>query len=146
MLKTWLAQPHIREWWGDPARGLHEIEAGMDDPACDLYIVLHDGRPIGYQQSWDPHAEPDHPCRDQPQGTRGIDQFIGEPDLVSRGHGSAFIRLFVEQLLHAGAPRVITDPNPRNVRAIRAYMKAGFVPVVKMITLSGDALLMSCEA
>jgi aminoglycoside 6'-N-acetyltransferase len=146
MLAAWLKQVHVSEWWGDPAKGLGEIEAGMDDPACDLYVVLCDGRPLGYQQSWDPHAEPDHPCRDQPPGTRGIDQFIGEAGMLGRGHGTAFIRLFTERLLAAGAPRVITDPNPRNLRAIRAYMKAGFVPAGNRTTISGDALLMTCEA
>ena len=48
-------------------------------------------------------------CRlDQPAsarsraGTRGIDQFIGEPDMVNRGHGSAFIRTFIDELMAAG--------------------------------------------
>ena len=102
--------------------------------------------PIGYQQSYDPHAEPDHPLRDQPIGTLGIDQFIGEPALTGRGHGSAFIRAFVEQSFAAGAPRVVTDPNPRNARAIRAYAKAGFHPIGQRRTLSGEALLMGCDA
>jgi aminoglycoside 6'-N-acetyltransferase len=146
ILDTWLRQLHVREWWGDPARTLEQIAAHMDDPAIKLFMVSHDDRLIGYLQCWDPHAEAGHPCSDQPQGTRGIDQFIGESDLISRGHGSAFIRLFVERLLAAGAPRVITDPNPRNLRAIRAYMKAGFVPAGNRTTISGDALLMICEA
>jgi aminoglycoside 6'-N-acetyltransferase len=105
-----------------------------------------DDVPIGYIQSWDPHAGVDHPCRDQPLGTRGIDQFIGEPELIGQGHGTAFIRLFVESLFKAGAPRVITDPNPRNARAIRAYVKAGFKEIDRRITISGDALLMAREA
>ena len=102
--------------------------------------------PIGYQQSYDPHAEPDHPLHDQPIGTLGIDQFIGEPALIGRGHGSAFIRAFVEQSFAAGVPRAVTDPNPRNARAIRAYAKAGFYPIGQRRTLSGEALLMGCDA
>jgi RimJ/RimL family protein N-acetyltransferase len=54
-----------------------------------------------------------------------FDQFIDEPELLGQGR-TAFIRLFVESLLKAGAPRVVTDPNPRNSRAIRAYARAGF--------------------
>ena len=34
---------------------------------------------------------------DHPRGTRGIDLFIGEPDMIERGHGSAFIRAFVDE-------------------------------------------------
>ena len=59
-------------------------------------------------------------------GARGIDQFIGVADMVGRGHGSAFIRAFVDGLLAAGVPRVITDPSIANARAIRACVKAGF--------------------
>jgi aminoglycoside 6'-N-acetyltransferase len=146
LLEQWLNRPHVAEWWGDPARGLATIEQHLPDPAIDLFMVSCNDVPIGYQQSYDPHAEPDHPLRDQPIGTRGIDQFIGEPDFIGRGHGSAFIRLFVERLFAAGAPRVITDPNPRNGRAIRAYAKAGFHPMGNRVTISGEALLMGCDA
>ena len=59
-------------------------------------------------------------------GTRGIDQFIGEADMLGRGHGSAFIRAFIDRLLANGAPRIVIDPDPANARAIRAYEKAGF--------------------
>ena len=146
LIQQWLGYPHVSEWWGDPTRGLANITDHFDDPAIDMFMVSYKDDPIGYQQSYDPHAEADHPLRDQPVGTRGIDQFIGESDFIGRGHGSAFIRLFVEQLFEAGAPRVVTDPNPRNARAIRAYAKAGFQPVGNRKTLSGDALLMACDA
>jgi aminoglycoside 6'-N-acetyltransferase len=146
LLQQWLNRPHVREWWGDPVRGLATIEEHINDPAIGLFIVNFGDKPIGYQQSWDPHAEADHPCGDQPLGTRGIDQFIGEPDFIDRGHGSAFIRVFVEQLFAVGAPRVITDPNPRNTRAIRAYAKAGFQPLDSRTTISGEALLMGRDA
>jgi aminoglycoside 6'-N-acetyltransferase len=146
LIGEWLNRSHVREWWGDPARGLASIAAHIDDATIDVFIVHHDDEPIGYIQSWDPHAEADHPCRDQPIGTRGIDQFIGEPELIGRGHGSAFIRGFVERLFAAGAPRVVTDPNPSNARAIRAYTKAGFRPIDHRVTISGAALLMRCDA
>ena len=60
----------------------------------------------------------------QPLGTRGIDQFIGEPDMIGRGHGSAFIRAFIDD--PCGMARAVTDPDPANARAVRAYEKAGF--------------------
>ena len=75
-------------------------------------------------------------------GTRGIDQFIGEPDMIDRGHGSALIRSFVDGLLKTGTPRVVTDPDPENVRAVRAYEKAGFQKVRLVNTPDGRALLM----
>jgi aminoglycoside 6'-N-acetyltransferase len=146
LLEEWLSRDHVREWWGDPVRGLALIAESIVDPAVNPFIVACDGVPVGYIQSWDPHAEADHPCRDQPLGTRGIDQFIGVPELIGRGRGTAFIRLFVERLFKAGAPRVVTDPNPRNVRAVRAYAKAGFKEIDRRTTISGEALLMACDA
>jgi len=77
-----------------------------------------------------------------PPGTRGIDQFIGEPAMIERGHGSAFIRAFVDERLRNGVPRIVTDPNPANARAIRAYEKAGFEKAGMVDTPDGPALLM----
>jgi aminoglycoside 6'-N-acetyltransferase len=127
-------------------QGAARIAENIVDPSIDLFVVECSDVPIGYIQSWDPHAEANHPCRDQPLGTRGIDQFIGEVELTGRGHGTAFIRLFVERLFKGGAPRVITDPNPRNLRAIRAYAKAGFKEIDRRITIYGEAILMGCDA
>jgi aminoglycoside 6'-N-acetyltransferase len=66
--------------------------------------------------------------------------------MVDRGHGSAFIRTFIDRLLAAGAPRVITDPDPANGRAIRAYEKAGFRRQHLVDTPDGTALLMVRDA
>jgi aminoglycoside 6'-N-acetyltransferase len=84
----------------------------------------------------------EHRLGPQPDGTRGIDQMIGEPDMIERGHGSAFIRAFIEDVLAAGAPRVVTDPDPTNARAIRCYEKAGFARDRLVDTPDGVALLM----
>ena len=62
--------------------------------------------------------------------------------MIGLGHGSAFIRHFTDQLLTAGTPRVLTDPDPNNARAIRAYEKAGFRSEREVDTPDGIALLM----
>jgi aminoglycoside 6'-N-acetyltransferase len=41
-----------------------------------------------------------------------------------------------------GTPRVLTDPDPGNARAIRAYQKAGFQKSHLVDTSEGVALLM----
>ena len=58
------------------------------------------------------------------------------------GHGSALIRTFADGLLKNGTPRVVTDPDPVNARAIRAYEKAGFQKDRLVDTPDGRALLM----
>lgn len=146
LLRRWLFGPHLVEWWGDPDAALEEIRQAMDDIATEPLIVELDGRPIAYLQSYDPHLEDDHPYQDQPTGTLGLDISIGPPDMLSRGHGSAIIRQFVEQLFEEGAPRVIIDPDPANLRAIRAYEKAGFTAFDTRTSIYGPALMMKRDA
>jgi aminoglycoside 6'-N-acetyltransferase len=62
--------------------------------------------------------------------------------MVGHGHGSAFVRTFADELLAAGTPRVVTDPDPANIRAIRAYEKAGFCRDRLVETPDGTALFM----
>jgi aminoglycoside 6'-N-acetyltransferase len=62
--------------------------------------------------------------------------------MLDRGHGSGFIRSFVERLLTEGVPRVVTDPDPTNARAIRAYEKAGFLKDRLVDSPDGPSLLM----
>ena len=146
MLGVWLERPHVAEWWDDNDDKLADIRAAMAESSRQPFIVELDGRPIGYIQCYDPHAEEDHPYRDQPKGTLGIDQFIGEPELVGIGHGSRLIAAFVEGLFRRGAPRIIIDPHPTNGRAIRAYEKAGFKPFDHRTSIYGEALIMARDA
>jgi aminoglycoside 6'-N-acetyltransferase len=141
LVRDWLARPHVAEWWGEPDEQFGLVSGDLDEPAMDQFIVTAD-RAFGYLQCYDPAAWPEGGLGDHPQGTRGIDQFIGAPDMIDRGHGSAFIRAFMENLIAAGTPRVITDPDPANARAIRAYEKAGFRREHEVDTPDGRALLM----
>jgi aminoglycoside 6'-N-acetyltransferase len=143
LVARWLEAPHVAEWWGDPAESLAEIEEALDDIATEALIAELGGRPIAYLQSYDPHLEDGHPYQDQPFGTLGIDLSIGDPELVGIGHGSAIARQFVDELFAEGAPRVIIDPDPTNLRAIRAYEKAGFKAFDTRRTVYGPALMMA---
>jgi aminoglycoside 6'-N-acetyltransferase len=142
IIRPWLATPHVAQWWGDPREQFALISEDLDHPAMDQFIVSQSDRPFAYLQCYDPTAWPDTGFGEQPDGTRGIDQFIGEEEMVDRGHGSALIRLFVDRLLRSGVPRTVTDPDPRNARAIRAYEKAGFQKDRLVETPDGHALLM----
>lgn len=141
MIRRWLALPHVREWWGDPEEQYTLVSGDLDEPAMDQFIVSVAGSPFGYLQCYDLTAW-NSGFGTQPQGTRGIDQFIGEPDMIERGHGSSFIRRFVDGLLTSNTPRVVTDPDPANHRAIKAYEKAGFARDRLVDTPDGEALLM----
>ena len=141
LIRRWLALPHVVEWWGDPEEQFALVSGDLDEPAMDQFIVSIDGGPFAYIQCYD-LTEWNSGFGAHPLGTRGIDQFIGEPDMIERGHGSGLIRAFVEDRLQGGAPRIVTDPDPANGRAVRAYEKAGFVRERMVDTPDGPALLM----
>jgi aminoglycoside 6'-N-acetyltransferase len=144
LVGRWLAEPHVREWWGDPDEQFGLVGGDLDEPAMDQFVILADDKPFGYLQcysltDWNTGFGP------QPEGARGIDQFIGTSDMIARGHGSAFIRQFVDEQFRNGLPRMVTDPDPLNLRAVRAYEKAGFVRDRMVETPDGAALLMVRE-
>jgi aminoglycoside 6'-N-acetyltransferase len=137
LIQRWLALPHVREWWGDPAAQFTLVSGDLAEPAMDQFIVSAAGGDFCYDlTAWNSGLGA------HPPGTRGIDLFIGEPGMIERGHGSALIRCFVEGRLASGAPRIATDPDPANERAVRAYEKAGFKRVRMVDTPDGPALLM----
>ena len=81
LIKRWLAQPHVREWWGDPAEQYALVSGDLDEPAMDQFIVAANGNDFGYIQCYDLTAW-NCGLGAQPDGTRGIDLFIGAPDMV----------------------------------------------------------------
>ncbi len=142
MIQGWLAMPHVVEWWGDPDEQFELVSGDLGDPAMEQFIVMTDDTPFGYLQCYNLRAWPNAAFGPQPNRTRAIDQFIGKADMVDRGHGSGFIRSFVDELPLTGTPRVITDPDPENSRAIGASEKAGVSRDRIVTTSDGPALLM----
>jgi aminoglycoside 6'-N-acetyltransferase len=142
LVQRWLGEPHVVRWWGKPDEQFDLVSGDLDQPAMSQFIVMRETRPFAYLQCYDPAAWDNGGLGPQPAGTRGIDQFIGEVDMLDRGHGSAFIRSFIDRLLIPETPRVVTDPDPANARAIRAYEKAGFRRDRLVDTPDGRALLM----
>ncbi len=141
LLAGWLREPHVARWWGDPEEQLAILASDIGAPAMWLNVVSLSGRPFAYIQIYDPFAYGVLP--DQPAGTRGIDQFIGVPAMAGIGHGPRFMAAFCDMLFAEGAGRVVTDPDPANAVAIRAYDKAGFRRIDERILGDGPAVLMA---
>jgi aminoglycoside 6'-N-acetyltransferase len=140
-IRRWLDTPEVARWWGNPAEQYALVRGDLDHLDMDQFVVTLDGHAFGYIQcyalsTWNQSFGP------QPPAARGIDQFIGAADMIGHGHGARFIRQFVESLLTSGVPRVVTDPDPDNSRAVRAYAKAGFQRDRVVETPDGPALLM----
>lgn len=124
LLKAWQSNQHVREWW-EAAEPYDASDLG--DPRVARCIVSTQGRPFAFMQDYTVHGWPDHHFADLPEGSRGIDQYIGEPEMIGRGHGKAFIRQRMQDLFQDGTPVIATDPHPKNGRAIAVYKKLGFI-------------------
>jgi aminoglycoside 6'-N-acetyltransferase len=131
----------VVRWWGAPDQQYALVSGDLDHPDMDQFMVALERRPFGYIQCY-ALSTWNQGFGSHPPATRGIDQFIGVSDMIGCGHGSGFIRQFADRLLASGIPRLVTDPDPDNGRAVRAYAKAGFHSERLVDTPDGPALLM----
>ena len=143
LMSKWRSRPHVREWWGSDAPCSYKE---LEDVRVERWIVSVGHRPIGYIQDYTVHGWENHHFLALPPGSRGIDQFIGEPDMIGKGHGPAFISEHLIRLFSEGAAVVATDPHPENTRAIAAYQKVGFAAFARPCqTAWGPILPMKIE-
>jgi len=52
MVRAWLMQAHVRQWWGDPAEQFGLVSEDLGEPAMDQFIVATAGRPFAYLQCY----------------------------------------------------------------------------------------------
>lgn len=124
LIADWRKRPHVLKWWGDDEQ---LTKRSLLEPLVQRWIVSLNDRPFAYIQDYAVRGwEFEHYFEHLPKGARGIDQYIGEPDMTAQGHGSAFISQHVRVLFSAGVPVVATDPDPDNAIAVAVYKKVGF--------------------
>ncbi len=145
MLGAWRSRPHVSRWWGAA-----EVEPETDklpERRVAMWIAEGGSRPFAFIQDyrisdWSPHH-----FDVLPAGSRGIDMYIGEPEMLGAGHGSRLLRQHAEHLLKRGAPALGIDPHPDNLPAIRAFGRAGFTVIGGPLdTRWGRAVLMARSA
>ncbi|MCY0096101.1 GNAT family N-acetyltransferase [Hoeflea ulvae] len=122
LLMAWQARAHVRKWWSSAPWDQQKI----DDPRVARWIVSCGRHPFAFMQDYTVHGWDEHHFSKLPKGSRGIDQYIGDPDMLGLGHGTAFISARMRTLFDAGAPVIATDPHPANARAIAVYTRLGF--------------------
>lgn len=125
LLRMWQSHPHVQEWWNNNEPF---DEAKLRDTRVSRWIVSNAERPFAFMQDYTVHGWKDHHFAHLPEGARGIDQYIGDPEMIGLGHGSAFMAIRMHALFKQGAPVIATDPHPDNARAIAVYKKLGFEP------------------
>lgn len=144
-LRAWLRTPEAVRWWGDPDEQAAMLEDDLTEPRMAMRLVYLDAKPFAYAQDYAVHSWPQAHFAGLPPASRAIDSFIAEPEMIGRGHGSAYLRLLAARLRAEGAPVVAIDPAADNMRARRAYEKAGFVGYWVVETSAGPSVLMIFE-
>jgi aminoglycoside 6'-N-acetyltransferase len=138
LLAEWAQRPHVvRATSDDPnaTTAFGDVDwadqvarnESLGPEVWELLVAELDGRPIGMIQISDPRREPDHYWGPIEPTLRAIDIWIGEPELLGRGHGSEMMRRAIERCF--GAPAVtaiVIDPLVSNSDAIRFYDRLGF--------------------
>lgn len=137
LVHRWLNAEHVARWFDVDGVFYPSYErvaekygryAGGEAPV-DPYVIVCDGAPIGYIQTYLVDDYPDYArAVGVGPGAAGVDMLVGERGYAYRGLGSRALRLFLERIVfaRAEAERCIIGPDPGNAAAIRAYEKAGF--------------------
>ena len=102
LLRAWLRTPEVVRWWGDPDAEAAMLEEDLTEPGMVMRIVSFDAKPFAYAQDYAVHRWPQAHFAGLPSGARAIDSFIGEPEMIGRGHGSAYLRLLAARLRTVG--------------------------------------------
>lgn len=159
--------PLLAEWAGRP----HVAQATSDDPqaaaaweGCDwadevakrdvlgadvseIVVAELDGRPIGMVALQDAHREPTHYWGDIEPGVRALDIWIGEPDLLGRGHGTEMMRQAIARCFaDPSVTAIVIDPLASNTDAIRFYRRLGFTEVGRRRFADDECLVMRLDS
>jgi RimJ/RimL family protein N-acetyltransferase len=148
LIRQWLNEPHVYEWWGvgsgpgslggpgedaaTDAQVYEKYAPGLDPEAegTRRHIITVAGRAVGLIQWYPLAGEPEYAAQigEAEPGGAGIDLFIGETDAIERGVGSAALDRFVTTIVFAEPTitRAIGAPHPENARSCGAFEKAGF--------------------
>ncbi|MFG3283242.1 GNAT family N-acetyltransferase [Streptomyces sp. NPDC048111] len=130
LLASWFADPEFVENWGGVPLSRQQVAekyVGRRRPQVESFLVYAQGTAVGYAQYW--HAA----------ATEGGIDLVLTAGARGRGLGpDAAHALLTHLWLDLGWRRVTVDPVATNVRAVRAWEKAGFAPVAR----EGSSLLM----
>jgi len=130
LLAQWFASPDFVEHWGGVPISRDEVAekyVGRRRPRVESFLVLAQGTPVGYAQYW--HAG---------VAEGGIDMVLA-PEARGRALGPDAARALLAHLGgNLGWRRVTVDPVRGNVRAVRAWEKAGF----RQVSSEAENLLM----
>ena len=115
---AWHADPDVARFWDGKTYTSEQMRERLARPRVEAFIVEASGVAVGYLQAWQGDGD---------EG--GLDMFL-VPAARGRGLGPDAARALARHLLDdCRWARVTVDPYLANAAAIRAWRRAGFVPV-----------------
>jgi RimJ/RimL family protein N-acetyltransferase len=122
LLLEWLQRPHVKQWWDDGDSTLEQVARRYSSrtETVKRYLLLlteenETERAAGYFQYY------------LTADGAGVDQFLANASDLGKGLGTAALRSFLDLVRErSGADKIIVDPSPNNLQAIRCYEKVGF--------------------
>jgi hypothetical protein len=127
LLKVWMAQPHVSQWWGDPESNLLELRQHDEDTQA---IIAVDRSPVGYLCWQTPSQEElmKAGLSDLPKDIVDVDIMIGELNALGKNIGPKALCCLFERLKYQGVSYAGVAGAIANTRAMCAYKKAGLKP------------------
>ena len=125
LLERWLRSPHVARWWGAADLHLRTLWQRSKDTHA---LITADGRLVGYLCWQRPSREELEAAQltDLPEDLVDIDILIGEPDYLGCGVGPKALTVLLARLHSEGVRFAGMATSISNLRAIRAFEKAGF--------------------
>ena len=136
-LARWLAEPHVAQWWRDPAELPSVRERYLPcidgtDPT-EVFVIEVAGRPAGIIERYLVADDPGWARAVAATGAvagcaAGIDYLIGNLALTGRGYGTGVITAFTPMTFarYPEAEAVVAAPQQANVASWRALERAGY--------------------
>ncbi|MEU2006513.1 GNAT family N-acetyltransferase [Rhodococcus sp. NPDC019627] len=136
-LQKWLREPHVARFWNHETSDAdieRDFGGSIDGTEpCEDFLVVRGGRPLGFIQRYRLADYPEDIALltalvEVPDGSLSIDYFIGDPEHIGRGVGTAMIRAFVDKC-RADSPdatAIIVPVVVPNRASWRALEKSGF--------------------
>jgi diamine N-acetyltransferase len=129
----WMARSDATRWMMGPPLFCEAPIPTWDEFCADYVDLFFDGSRSEIGRSFIIAVEGEdigHISCDRTQGFTELDIWLKSENVFGRGYGSDALTALMDYLQGAfGVSEFIIRPSRRNLRAIRAYEKAGFVPL-----------------
>ncbi len=147
ILQEWMNTPHVNNRWGENRYWtVEEIEAKYQSYVDGYkiiegkqkqikgFIIYCSLQAIGYIQYYNVFDFPreGYSLENMPVSMAALDIFIGAPQYLNKGIGTATLKLFLTQYVWPYFENCFVDVDIDNLQAIHAYQNAGF-KIVKQL-------------